>query len=110
MKWENLKNGTCPNDCNEPLVNNGGLVVCKFCDFKVRISKYEDLIKDKKDSKRYQQTVARYQRLKVAKKRQKDNLTKVFSDAKAERLLNLKRLLNRGAITKEEYDYKINNI
>ena len=49
MNWNNLSKGICINECNEPLESKGRMVYCKYCDFKIRQSKYVDLIKGKEN-------------------------------------------------------------
>lgn len=102
MNWNNLSKGICINECNEPLENKGRMVICRYCDFKIRMSKYQDLIKGK-ESKAYKKATSNFQRI----KKYKDKMSKSIDANRIERENNLKRMLNKGIITQDEYNIKM---
>ena len=105
MNWDNLSKGTCPK-CDEVLKSTGSLICCDYCEFRIRLSKYEDLIKGK-ESKSYKSAISRFEKIKQYKKKEKDNYNKIFQDEKKEKILNLKRMLKNNTITKQEFDRKM---
>lgn len=69
MDWNKLKQGICPNiECDEILKERFGMVTCGICNFKMRRSKYDDLIKGK-ESKAYKRKVAMFNGFKKRTKR-----------------------------------------
>lgn len=101
IQWANLNKGVCINECNEPLESRGRMVYCKYCDFKMRLTKYNDLLLGKK-SKSYQSVVKKFEKI----KKYKEKLKQSFETQNQERLFNLKRMLAKGVITQEEYNSK----
>lgn len=69
MDWNKLKQGICPNiECDEILKQEYRKVVCGICNFQIRRSKYDDLIKGK-ESNAYKNKVRSLKRIKkIAKK------------------------------------------
>lgn len=102
MNWDNLKKGTCINECNEPLECRGRMIYCRYCDFKIRQSRYNDILKGK-ESKSYKSVLNKFEKIKKYKEKIA-NSVQVNID---ERRSNLKRMFLKGLITKEEYELKI---
>ena len=101
MNWNNLSKGICINECNEPLECKGRMVYCKYCDFRVRQSKYNDLIKGK-ESNSYKSVVNKFEKI----KKYKEKIAKSVQVNIDERKSNLYRMFIKGIITKEEYELK----
>lgn len=101
IQWSNLNKGVCINGCDEPLINKGRMVYCEYCDFKIRLTKYNDLLLGKK-SKSYQSVVKKFEKI----KKYNDKLKQSIETQKQERLFNLKRMLLKGKISQEEYNSK----
>jgi hypothetical protein len=101
MNWNNLSKGICINECNEPLEVKGRMIYCKYCDFKIRQNKYQDLIKGK-ESKSYKQATKRFDKIKMYKEKMKQSVQANID----ERNSLLKRMLIKGKITQEEYAEK----
>lgn len=69
MDWNKLKQGICPNiECDEILKQEYRKVVCSICNFQMRRSKYDDLIKGK-ESNAYKKKVAKYRNAKATAKK-----------------------------------------
>jgi hypothetical protein len=77
------------------------MVYCKYCDFKIRQSKYVDLIKGK-ESNSYKSAVNKFEKIKKYKEKIK-NAVQINID---ERQSNLRRMLAKGLITQAEYNSK----
>lgn len=76
MDWNKLKQGICPNiECDEVLKQEYRKVVCNICNFQMRRSKYDDLIKGK-ESNAYKRKVAMFNGLKKRAKRIKEKKNK----------------------------------
>lgn len=104
MNWNNLSKGTCINDCNEPLEAKGRMIYCKYCGFKIRLHKYQDLIKGK-ESKSYKKAVNHFEKIKKYKEKMKKSIQENID----ERNSLLKRMLIKGKISQEEYDIKVSS-
>lgn len=87
IQWSNLIKGVCINGCNEPLINEGEMVYCKFCDFKIRLSKYQDLILGKK-SKSYKKIKNKFSKI----KNYHDRMNVGIEAQRLERESNLRRM------------------
>lgn len=99
--WSNLNKGYCINNCNEPLKNHGNTIFCEYCNFKIGMSKYKDLIKGK-DSTAYKRSLAHFNKLKTYN----EHINSVIQSGIDERKSNLRRMLAKGLITKEEFELK----
>lgn len=102
MNWNNLSKGICINECNEPLEDRGGIIYCKYCDFKIRRKKYIDLIKGKESSS-YKKVVNKFEKIKKYREKIKKSVQSNIDERKS----NLKRMFIKGIIAKEEYELKI---
>lgn len=102
MNWSNLNKGICINECNEPLESKGRMIYCKYCDFKIRQSKYIDLVKGK-ESKSYKSAVDKFEKIKKYKEKIKESVQINIDERKS----NLKRMFLKGKISKEEYELKM---
>ncbi len=107
MVWDNLKKGLCPmRDCGGMLkIETSGLVTCEIngCDFGVRLSKYKELIKPRKESTQYKNKVAKFKKIKEYNKKIDTSIQVNIN----ERHSNLRRMLAKGTITQEEYNQKM---
>lgn len=101
MNWNNLSKGICINECNEPLEAKGRMIYCKYCDFKIRQNKYQDLIKGK-ESKAYKSTVKRFDKIKMYKEKMNNAVQENINERKS----LLRKMFLKGKISKEEYEEK----
>ena len=104
MNWELLKTGYCPK-CEGMLLDKG-VLECEDCDFNIKKAKYFDLIKGK-ESKAYKKKKQLWQSIKNYKAKKKEKEKSAKEIAQKERMFNLKRMFEKGEITKNEYELKI---
>ena len=104
MNWELLKTGYCPK-CEGMLLDKG-VLECEDCDFSIKKAKYFDLIKGK-ESKAYQKKKKLWENIKNYKRNKKIKQQKSTELQSKEKMFNLKRMFEKGEITRNEYELKI---
>ena len=104
MNWEKLKEGYCPK-CEGMLLDKGRLK-CECCDFEIKKGKYFDLIKGK-ESTAYKKKKKLWENIKRYKANKKIKQQKSTELQNKEKMFNLKRMFEKGEITREQYELKI---
>lgn len=111
MNWDILKEGKCPK-CEEYMDKKGRIIQCKYCEFKIRESKFDDLVKGKESSayKKKMKTIKGVQKYNLRASNNKENRKDVNETLAKEKLYNLNKMLAKGEISKVEYESKISTM
>jgi ribosomal protein S4 len=105
MNWDKLKEGFCPK-CGGMLSNVQPIMECEWGDFTIKKEKYLDLIKGK-ESTAYKKKKKEWEKIKRYKLKKKEKQQKSAELQNKEKLFNLNRMLEKGEITKEQYELKV---